>query len=474
MIDASEMSDIGDAARLNKPCERTGAGDASWLLRLSLLGMMGALFFSTYGFANWLASRRAFVPSFAFGWEHAIPFVPWTIVPYWSIDLLYAASFLFQTRRADLFDHVKRLVTVQLVSVVCFIAWPLRFGFDRPDAGGVAGVLFTLLAGFDKPYNQAPSLHIGLLVVLWAVYARHVRGVALRAAAHLWFAAIGISVLTTWQHHAIDVPTGAALGCLALFLFPLRDAESEPHRRDVAPSVRAPRLALTYAGAAIIAFIAAIACIPGAAGYALLFGWFALALGCVAWIYRQGAPGAFLKSARGQMPVFMRALLAPTIAGAFVNSRLWTRRQTPVRIDARLSIGRAPTTGELRRHRFTALVDLTAEMPRWVSRRAPLDYVAVPQLDLVAPSLDSLRRAMAELERLVGDGHDVLVCCALGLGRSVLCAAAWLAAKNGERDARAALDAVRRLQPRAAWSNDTVAVLQAWIDSRSMPMQEVR
>ena len=93
------------------------------------------------------------------------------------------AVVLFWTRRADLLDHVKRLLTVQLISVACFIAWPLRFGFERPDAGGVAGALFTLLMGFDKPFNQAPSLHIGLLVVLWAVYAKHLRGTLARRAA---------------------------------------------------------------------------------------------------------------------------------------------------------------------------------------------------------------------------------------------------------------------------------------------------
>ena len=96
--------------RAGRPAQAAaGAGDASWALRIGALAAMGALFFSTYGLANWLAARRAAVPTFAFGWEHAIPFVPWTIVPYWSIDLLYALSFLFWTRRDDLLDHVKRL-----------------------------------------------------------------------------------------------------------------------------------------------------------------------------------------------------------------------------------------------------------------------------------------------------------------------------------------------------------------------------
>lgn len=444
-----------------------GARDASFALRVRWLAAMGAVFFSSYGFANWLAARRAVVPTFAFGWEHAIPFVPWTIVPYWSIDLLYALSFFFWTRRDDLLDHVKRLLTVQLVSVACFVAWPLRFGFERPDAGGVAGALFTLLMGFDKPFNQAPSLHIGLLVVLWAVYAKQLRGTVARLVLHLWFAAIGVSVLTTYQHHAIDVPTGAAVGCLALFLFPLRDAAGRLPGATGSPSAAGRALARRYALGAALAALVALGCVSRAPGWALAAGWVALALACVAWIYRRGAPGAFQKDKAGRFPVFIRWLLAPTIAGAFVNSRMWTfRHPAPARIDERVSIGRTPTTRDLRRHGFTALVDLTAEMPCWAAADASLAYAAVPQLDLVAPTAAQLAAAVAALERLHADGRDVLICCALGYGRSVLCAAAWLAARRGLGDARDALAAVRAVRPRAVWSDDGAAVLQDWIDRR--------
>jgi hypothetical protein len=64
------------------------SASASLTLRCVWLAIVGALFFATYGFANSLAAQRLAVPSFAFDWEKAIPFVPWTIVPYWSIDFL--------------------------------------------------------------------------------------------------------------------------------------------------------------------------------------------------------------------------------------------------------------------------------------------------------------------------------------------------------------------------------------------------
>jgi hypothetical protein len=48
--------------------------------------------------------------------------------------------------------------------VTFFVLTPLRFSFEpKPETHGLAGFLFDALAGFDKPFNQAPSLHIALL-----------------------------------------------------------------------------------------------------------------------------------------------------------------------------------------------------------------------------------------------------------------------------------------------------------------------
>jgi membrane-associated phospholipid phosphatase len=440
------------------------AQSASMPMRFLCLAVMGVVFFSSYGLANWLASTRADVPTFAFAWESAIPFLPWSIVPYWSLDLLYAASFLLCATREDLRDHVKRLLVVQMISVACFIVWPLSFGIERPETSGIAGELFTLLMGFDKPYNQAPSLHIALAVVLWATYARHVRGV-LSNALHVWFGAICVSVLTTWQHHFVDVPTGAAVGCLALFLFPLRDASSGgmPHA-----STRASVIACFYALAALVMFSTMLVCVRVSVAAALVTGWIALALACVGWIYWRGAPTAFGKDAHGAVAPGIALLLAPTIAGAFVNSRLWTRRRpAPVCIDERVSIGRTPRICELRAHGLDAVLDLTAEMPRWAALDGSFTYVCVPQLDLVTPAAQQFAEAVDALDRLHRMGHRVLVCCALGYGRSALCAAGWLAMHHDLRDARAALDHVRRVQPGAVWSDESVALLQSWIDARA-------
>jgi membrane-associated phospholipid phosphatase len=114
-----------------------------------------------------MASKHPGVRVVVFDWERHIPFVPWTIVPYWSIDLFYGLSLLLFATRREVDIHARRLLAAQLVAVACFLAVPLRFSFERPAADGAAGWLFAALGAFDLPYNQAPSLHIALLVILW-------------------------------------------------------------------------------------------------------------------------------------------------------------------------------------------------------------------------------------------------------------------------------------------------------------------
>jgi hypothetical protein len=188
-----------------------------------------AVYVALYTLSNHLTSLRTDVGEGVFAWEHAIPFVGWTVVPYLSICVFFAGSFFVDADAGGerLRRHVLRLFIVLGVSVLCYAAFPLRFTFARPATEGWIGALFGLLGHCDMPYNRAPSLHIGVLVLLWARFAPSVRG-WWAAGLHAWFALIAVSVLTTYQHHVMDVPAGAALGGLAILL-------TAPPRRSAAP-----------------------------------------------------------------------------------------------------------------------------------------------------------------------------------------------------------------------------------------------
>ena len=404
-----------------------------WRRAVAWLAFLGPFFFVSYGFANWIASRHVGVPAIVFEWEHAIPFWPWTIVPYWIIDLLYGLSLFVCASKGELDTHAKRLLTAQLVAVFCFIAFPFSFTFERPAVEGVFGFLFDVLLGFDRPFNQIPSLHIALAVILWILYADHVtRG--WRIVVDAAFLLICGSVLTTYQHHFIDIPTGFALGWLCVWLWP----DENVSRPSVTWS-RDPqrlRIAAYYFVGAIVA--AALAKTIGGAGLWLL--WPALSLALVSLVYAAIGADGFQKRDDGHLSLAARWLFAPYLAGAWINSRWWTRiYPAPSPVADNVWLGRTPTERELAASSFVALVDLTAELP---VASAGGTLAVFPVLDLTAPSRETLAAAASAIERLRADG-PVLVCCALGYSRSACALAAWLLATGRAQTVDAALQTIR-------------------------------
>ena len=404
---------------------------ALWLLFLA------PFFYLTYGTANWLASTRTGVGSFVYGWEENIPFLGWTIFPYWSINAFYGLSLFVCTTREELDTHAKRLLTAQIVAVALFLLIPLRFTFEKPELpGGLAGFLFEALGAFDKPFNQAPSLHVALLVILWPFYARHVPRWA-RVPLHIWFALIGVSVLTTYQHHFIDIPTGALLGLFCLWLWPEETASPFAGARFTNDRKRR-KLAMRYLTGAIL--LAALAVWLG--GWGLLLLWPALSLAVVASSYGFFGASGFQKRADGSMSLAAKLMLAPYLLGAFVNSRAWTRNDPETaEVADGVFIGRIPAGGS---GPFATIVDLSAELPRFV---APTAYHAIPILDLTTPPRDTLSAAAETIEQARARGL-VLVCCALGYSRSAAAIACWGLRSGRFSTLDDAVAALRRVRPR--------------------------
>jgi protein-tyrosine phosphatase len=392
-----------------------------WLLFLA------PFFYASYGFANWLASRRDDVGTIVFAWERHVPFLAWTIVPYWSINLFYALSLLLNRTRQGVDRLACRYLFVQIVAVSFFIALPLKASFVRPETDGLPGFLFQVLGGFDMPFNQAPSLHIALLVIIWDHW-RHALGGAWRMVWHVWCLLIGVSVLTTWQHHFIDIPTGALLGFTALWLFPRegdvpvsRDALA--HRRDenAARRERSSRLAWRY-GLGALGLVAFTWLLVPLAPSAMVLVWPALALAIVAFAYGTLSVAPFQKAADGSVMLAARILLWPTRLGARINAWAWTRRlPAHVPIADGVSLGRFPDAMEA--DGFVTIIDLAAELVRPADIRR--EWVSIPMLDLVPPRAEEVEAAAMTVERARLAG-PVLVCCALGFQRSATVVAQWL------------------------------------------------
>jgi protein-tyrosine phosphatase len=420
-----------------------------WLL------LLAPLFFASYGFANWLTAQREDVGSLVFAWESRIPLWPWTIIPYWSIDLLYGLSFLLPVSRREMDRHGLRLLSAQLICIASFLLWPLRFTFERPELAGLFGWLFDVLMGFDKPFNQAPSLHIALLLVLWTCFARHTAGLW-RWLLHGWFALIGLSVLTTWQHHFIDVPTGILVGWLCVWLWP-EQGRSPLLGMRLTRDPQRWRLALSYAVAASLCSVLAIKL----GGIWLWLAWPALSLLLVALNYAVFGAEGFQKQADGRLSVASNWLLAPYLMMAWLNSRLWTHRQRPAdQVGEGIWLGRLPGMGEAAH--FAALVDLCAELPAHTTGKI---YRCVPVLDLTPPSAQACLQAARSIEELRHQG-PLLVCCALGYSRSATAMAAWLLHNGQCRDVPAALARIRQARPQVVLGEAQQQALQAMLQLR--------
>ena len=437
-------------------------------LKISLckLALVGALFYTSYGLSNHHAASLAYVPEIAFAWEHGIPFWAWTIVPYWSLNLMYAAAFFLCRDTREQNRYVARLVSAQIIATTCFMLFPLHFGWPKPPTDGLSGWLFDSLVAFDLPYNQAPSLHIALAIIVGAFY--WTRFPKIRLPLLLWQSLIALSVLTTYQHHFIDVPTGALLGWLVLWAIPqhgvspfrrpfgtqgrLKTSEASFCEAKTSPATRSReiKIAMLYLAGAVLSAL------PSLFGGAWLWMlWVSVSLSVVAFAYLTGNAAVFQKQADGRLSAAATILLLPYLAGVRLNMAYWLRgKAKTVRVRDDVLIGSVSGISD----DLPAVLDVCAEYPRPRYRGA---YRVLPLLDMVAPSENDLMQAASLLEALRRQHGKVLTCCALGYGRSAAVVLTWLLVYGGCRDLAQATAELKQARPQMVLPPETAKAVEA-------------
>jgi hypothetical protein len=68
--------------------------------------------------------------------------------------IFYGLSLLLCWNKFELKQHTLRLFSAQLISISCFLLFPLKFSFERPPLDGFFGLWFDVLMGFDKPLTK--------------------------------------------------------------------------------------------------------------------------------------------------------------------------------------------------------------------------------------------------------------------------------------------------------------------------------
>jgi hypothetical protein len=143
-----------------------------------------------------------------------IPFQPgwlWVYIAPYPL----APVILGMMRRPTFVWFIKRALLIVAVSLLIFALIPtqtIRPSTEGLDDGWTLHYYRALVAVDEPPANAAPSLHISLTCLLAIALLRdHARWwpVIILGVGLVWLA-----TLLTWQHHLIDVATGALLGVL--------------------------------------------------------------------------------------------------------------------------------------------------------------------------------------------------------------------------------------------------------------------
>jgi membrane-associated phospholipid phosphatase len=414
---------------------------------LAVSAGLSVLFLIVYSGCNWITGQRGQVGSFYFQWERGIPFVPFMILPYMSIDMFFvAAPFLCRTDE-ELRIFSRRVVAAILIAGVCFLLFPLRFAFPRPHASGWLGVIFDWFRGMDSPFNLLPSLHAALLLLLVDLYARNLRGVFLFAAI-FWFFLISLSPLLTYQHHVIDIVGGFVLAGYCFYLF---------RKPSLAlPVVVNRRIGSYYVAAATNVLLTGAIFWPW--GFLLL--WPTIALGIVASAYFGTGPIIFHKT-KGKLPWSTRFVLAPCLLGQYL-SLLYYRRQCRLwdEIAPRIWIGGklgARSANKVLCAGVTAVLDLSAEFSEAKPFRK-VNYRNIPILDLTAPT----QAQLAEMSEFIANNSRngaVYVHCKIGYSRSAAAVAAYLIMSGNAKTAKEAFAIIRRVRPSIVIRPEVISAL---------------
>ncbi len=430
------------------------ASGRPWARAFAWLAFLGPFFFATYGFATWATAQRPHVGALVFDWERTIPFLPWTIVPYWSIDLLYGLSLFTCTDRRELDTHAKRLLTAQVVAVCCFLLFPLTFTFERPVVDGIFGWLFEVPGALRQAVQPgAFAARRAAGDPLGAVRARRDRQrLALRSSRL-------VRADRRVDPHDVAAPFHRySHRCVAGIFLRVAVAAGRGRRRWRRSSRRpTPRAAgsprVTRWGRS-----------PQPAWR---LRWAAQLCGCCGSLWR-------FRSSRSTT----RCLVLPdsrSAAGVSRShrrrcSRRISRRRAPMSGSARAGhapwahvaddvwIGRLPHRGELESARFDAhrRHDVRASGLRRSRSRTRTSPFSISR----CPDPATIDAAVQAIERRRAAGR-VLVCCALGYSRSATAAAAWLVATGRAPTPTAAAARIRTVRPQVVLTDAHLAAIAA-------------
>ena len=417
---------------------------------------MGVLFFLLYGASNQYAGITAPHPSYWLTWEKQIPFIEPFIVPYMSSDVMFIIAFFLPYTRLELRILAARILFIVGVACAIFALFPLQFSFTKPPVGSF-NILFSMLEA-DLPFNQLPSLHIAFSIVLWFSMRKYLKNKWIKIIVAVWLWLIALSTLFVYQHHFIDLPTGALLGIVAVYVI-REDKQSILSHSFSTP--RSLKMALYY-------ILAAAACMILSFIFSSLISWICLwlffSLFGVSIVYAFGL-NTLLAGKEAKASWWQWILFAPYFVGNYLSWQYYKCKLPLMHVlKENVYIGRYPSAKEysaLEEQGICLVLNLATEQQ---VQKKGLPQIRLPFLDQTIQSPESLHEGVQYIEAHKNDG--VYVHCTLGLSRSVLLVSAWLLFHGYSlEDVHEEIAKVRPQYVKSVYMQITLEIYQKYLNS---------
>jgi len=453
------------------------------------------LFQLTYPFTAAYAASIAAVPSFVFDFEQHIPFIPWMILPYMSSGLFFCFVPFYCRQKGELLCYAKRFTFVTLIAALCFLLFPLRFSFDRPQIENpLFNIFFSFLKEYDSPFNQAPSLHVAYACLFWSVLRWKFNGWK-KIILGIWLLLMGLGTLTVYQHHTIDLFTACLLVQVSFILFPnaieqsaqgVAIGQSRGRNEEKAeksgidtqnldncrPVVRNQQLANSYYLIGWIFMLLALLC----EGYVLpliVFAWVAFVCFAVGYSYLRNNT-RFLKDHRGRIPLIKKVFYAPYQFAYLLMWRFFRKKNNPPLMELlpRCYVGPRLNASELiglGLDRNLVVFDLAAELEEVKLLGAMEKYYSFPLLDIAEIDLHHAHviiDTMVSAYRKMNEHENMVIHCTMGYSRSMIFAI-LMTQELLSLDLNKAIGRVKSINRHMVLQDHAIQVMKIIVASRS-------
>ncbi|WP_082891154.1 phosphatase PAP2/dual specificity phosphatase family protein [Chryseobacterium glaciei] len=380
--------------------------------KIYALLLCSVVFMIVYNYTAWYVSRLEKVPSFVFDFEKYIPFLPWTIIPYMTSGLFFCSVFFFCNTKEQLKVLTQRMLFVTVVAGICFLLFPLKFSLQRPEVNNsIFGYSFQFLTTFDSPFNQAPSLHIVYAFIFWSVFRNLKKW---RIFLMIWLVAIGISTLTTYQHHLIDIISGTILAHISFIIFPYQKNNFLYRNFQVANFYFLLGWIIVSVSLLLYKFSHA---------YWLIFLWMALVMIIVGYQYQKNNIH-FLKDNNGNISFFKKIFYFPYSLIYWIFWKFLRKNKRPLEIVDNIYISSKPDKKDLQDFEINKnifIYDLSSEIEENSEIKEKSTYYSVPFLDIGMLDIHQTKKLVLKItenyHQLPKDGK-ILIHCTMGYTRS--------------------------------------------------------